>query len=470
MTTFYSVSPISDPDPKLCFYSEIVPPYYRPSANANYINFTLCQYENPRTAHRKAVENYLGKPSGVPDVKMVQYPIWTTWALYKAKINSSILLEYANSINRHGFPNSQLEIDDNWEVCYGSEFIDSKSFPNLRATIAQLKSLGYRTTMWVHPFVNKDCIPYYERYKEMDLLVVNLNGSDATRWWNSGEGGAAYFDYTKPHVRDWFIKRLEVLQQSIGLDSFKLDAGECSFAPQVPLLSCPEEQQPRCLSKAYVETAARLGPMIEYRTAAQTQHLPNYIRMLDRETTWDLRCGLGTFIPTLLMLNMAGYPFVMPDIICGNEYADQTCTEELFIRWTEANVFMPIMQFSIPPWRFSNKTVQIVHKFVSLHSKYSYKIVNAMRRAVADGTPVNLPIWWIQPDDPVALACGDEFLLGEDILVAPVLSEGAVARDIYLPEGQWRDGVLPEQTVYNGPKWLRNYSAPIDVLPYFFKI
>uniref|UniRef100_A0A8D8Y1V9 Uncharacterized family 31 glucosidase KIAA1161 n=1 Tax=Cacopsylla melanoneura TaxID=428564 RepID=A0A8D8Y1V9_9HEMI len=391
MTTFYSLSPISSPEPKLCFYSEIVPPYYRPSALNNFMNFTLCHYENPRTAHRKAVQYFLGKPRAMPDVKMVQYPIWTTWAQYKTRINSTTLIEYANDIKNHGFSNSQLEIDDNWEVCYGSEVIDSKSFPNMKDTITQLNSLGYRTTIWVHPFINKDCTPYYNQYKAMDLLVVNIKGNDNTQWWNSGKGEAAHFDFSKPRVRDW-------------------------------------------------------------------------------ETYWDLRCGLGTLIPTLLMLNMAGYPFVMPDIICGNEYQPGTCTEELYIRWTQANVFMPIMQFSIPPWRFSDETVQIVHKFVLLHTIYSDKIVSAMSRAVTDGTPVNLPLWWIAPSDPVALACGDEYLLGEDILVAPVLTKGAVARDIYLPKGQWKDAIDPEQVVYNGPKWLKNYPAPIDVLPYFLKV
>uniref|UniRef100_A0A8D8TIF4 Uncharacterized family 31 glucosidase KIAA1161 n=1 Tax=Cacopsylla melanoneura TaxID=428564 RepID=A0A8D8TIF4_9HEMI len=470
MTTFYSLSPISSPEPKLCFYSEIVPPYYRPSALNNFMNFTLCHYENPRTAHRKAVQYFLGKPRAMPDVKMVQYPIWTTWAQYKTRINSTTLIEYANDIKNHGFSNSQLEIDDNWEVCYGSEVIDSKSFPNMKDTITQLNSLGYRTTIWVHPFINKDCTPYYNQYKAMDLLVVNIKGNDNTQWWNSGKGEAAHFDFSKPRVRDWYFNRLEVLRKKTGLDSFKLDAGESSFAPQVPILSCPEERQPGCLSTAYLENAARLGPMIEFRTGAQTQHLPNYIRMIDRETYWDLRCGLGTLIPTLLMLNMAGYPFVMPDIICGNEYQPGTCTEELYIRWTQANVFMPIMQFSIPPWRFSDETVQIVHKFVLLHTIYSDKIVSAMSRAVTDGTPVNLPLWWIAPSDPVALACGDEYLLGEDILVAPVLTKGAVARDIYLPKGQWKDAIDPEQVVYNGPKWLKNYPAPIDVLPYFLKV
>lgn len=61
-----------------------------------------------------------------------------------------------------------------------------------------------------------------------------------------------------------------------------------------------------------------------------------------------------------------------------------------------------------------------------------------------------------------------EYLLGEDILVAPVVREGQVERNIYLPAGQWRDG--NDNTVYEGPIWLNDYPAPLSVLPYFIKV
>ena len=60
-----------------------------------------------------------------------------------------------------------------------------------------------------------------------------------------------------------------------------------------------------------------------------------------------------------------------------------------------------------------------------------------------------------------------EYLLGEEILVAPVVKEGAITRNIYLPKGKWRDAVTSKE--YSGPLWLSDYSAPLDVLPYFYK-
>ena len=63
-----------------------------------------------------------------------------------------------------------------------------------------------------------------------------------------------------------------------------------------------------------------------------------------------------------------------------------------------------------------------------------------------------------------------EFLLGDDLLAAPVLDQGAVSRDIYLPRGVWRDEASADHDLITGPVWLRDYAAPLDVLPYFTRI
>lgn len=63
-----------------------------------------------------------------------------------------------------------------------------------------------------------------------------------------------------------------------------------------------------------------------------------------------------------------------------------------------------------------------------------------------------------------------EYLLGDDILVAPVMDEGATSRDIYLPVGNWRDEADPQHEVHTGPKWLNGYQADLFTLPYFTRV
>lgn len=99
---------------------------------------------------------------------------------------------------------------------------------------------------------------------------------------------------------------------------------------------------------------------------------------------------------------------------------------------------------------------------------------------------MNPPIWWLDPHDVIAQYIDDgnleldslyefliiyfviEFLLGETILVAPVLEEGATKRDIYLPDGEWKDGNNGNSII--GRKWIRDYPVPLYMIPYFIKM
>lgn len=78
--------------------------------------------------------------------------------------------------------------------------------------------------------------------------------------------------------------------------------------------------------------------------------------------------------------------------------------------------------------------------------------------------PIIRPLWWVAPTDKAALTIDSEFLLGNDILVAPVLESGARSRDVYLPPGQWTDEL--RGGIKQGG-WHRNYSVELHELPYF---
>lgn len=107
-----------------------------------------------------------------------------------------------------------------------------------------------------------------------------------------------------------------------------------------------------------MRAVAEFGPMIEVRAGQRTQDLPVFIRMIDKDSLWTYENGLPTLITTLLQMNMNGYPFVLPDMIGGNGYGGKP-DKELFIRWMQANVFMPNMQYSFVPWDFDNEVINV---------------------------------------------------------------------------------------------------------------
>lgn len=149
----------------LCFVSKLSLPYNIQSQTSFKYEYHIGFASNAKAAHMAAVGGFLGKPSGVPDQLMANKPIWSTWAKYKAAIDENIVLEFADTINTNGFTNSQLEIDDLWETCYGSLTFDTAKFSNIKDTVTQIKAKGFRVTLWIHPFINKDCVTTYNEAK-----------------------------------------------------------------------------------------------------------------------------------------------------------------------------------------------------------------------------------------------------------------------------------------------------------------
>lgn len=217
---------------QLCFNARKASPYNTDDEFFNF-EYQIGIAQNVREAHMAAVTNFLHKPSGVPDERMIRYPIWSTWARYKKDIDEKVVQEFSDEILQYQFENSQLEIDDDWEECYGSLTFRKSKFSNITATTEELKAKGFRVTLWIHPFINKDCQPWYDEAKQNGYLVLDQSGSPVTQWWDSETGQAGAIDFTKPEAAEWFSNRLRKLQTDAGIDSFKFDAGESSWIPKV---------------------------------------------------------------------------------------------------------------------------------------------------------------------------------------------------------------------------------------------
>ncbi|XP_049791427.1 myogenesis-regulating glycosidase-like [Schistocerca nitens] len=449
----------------ICFIAENKAPY--PIDRSEIImEWDLCSFDDVKQAHVYAVENYLGKPTAIPDAGMATYPIWSTWARFRGSVNDSKVRQLANEVTANKFSKSQIEIDDNWETCYGSFTFDTTAFPDMRGLTNDLHALGFRVTLWVHPFVNSNCEPVYSDALAKGYFVSNTDGSTFTVWWR---GSGAIVDFTNREAAAWWSNRLWALLNETGIDSLKFDAGETNLLPQLPVLE-PAELNPVVFTDQYASTASQFGPLVEMRASVQSQRLPHFFRMVDLDSNWSGQNGLRTMIPKLLQMNIVGHPFVLPDMVGGNGYHGESPSSDLFIRWLQTNVFMPAVQYSLAPWNFDNETLEICRNMTDLHIQYGPRIVELMEKAVKDGTPVNLPIWWLDPTDETALTIDSEFLLGEDLLVAPVLYHDSVMRDIYVPKGSWRDEADPEHPTIEGPTWLRKYPAPRNTLPYFTRV
>ena len=159
---FYSWNSASN-SKQMCFSAKHVCPYEQQDILR--LQYKICSHQNAREMHLYAVNEFLGRPEGMPDEKMIRDPIWSSWAQYKANINESTILDFVQKIQDNDFPVAQIEIDDNWEVCYGDAKFDTGigKFPDPEGMISKIKNdFGYRVTLWIHPFVNLECSSWYE--------------------------------------------------------------------------------------------------------------------------------------------------------------------------------------------------------------------------------------------------------------------------------------------------------------------
>ncbi|ELU01911.1 hypothetical protein CAPTEDRAFT_169765 [Capitella teleta] len=444
-------------DRKLTFTSKYDSPYKNIHKKNVVLKYSILQSKNIRSVHDLAIQEFLGKPRDIPCEDLFRYPIWSTWAQYKKNINQKIVLEFAEKVKEHGFRASQIEIDDDWTPAYGDMEFDKKKFPGAKHMIQQIHDMGFKVTAWVHPFVSPKASVARRDY------WVNGSMRGVFTWWN-GLGKA--LDVTNPGSVAWFKGCLNLLKEQTGLDSYKFDAGETKWIPSGAKFH-EDMESPNTYSQKWAELCCSIDPdlrALEIRVGFRTQHLPAFIRMMDKDSKWDHDNGLKTLIPHALTFSILGYPFVLPDMIGGNAYKGMP-DRELYIRWLQANALMPSMQYSVVPWQYDDEVVEIAKKMDALHEKYSDLLITLGRMAVATGEPIMRPVWWNAPYDEIALNIDDEFLVGDDILVAPVLDKGARMRNIYLPAGSWKD--LNSGTVYTGGKWYNDFQAKLEELPHF---
>ena len=143
--------------------------------------------------------------------------------------STTSVLQFAKQIVNNGFNNSQLEIDDNWETCYGSVTFNKSRFANMKKLSNTLKKMGFRVTLWNHPFINLNC-PLQKEAKSKGYLVKDQNGNVDSVWW---DGNGSVVDFTNSEAAKWFVQRHLDMMKKNGIDSLKFDAGESSWLPQV---------------------------------------------------------------------------------------------------------------------------------------------------------------------------------------------------------------------------------------------
>ena len=186
----------------------------------------------------------------------------------------------------------------------------------------------------------------------------------------------------------------------------------------------------------------------------------------DNQSLWH---HIQMMVPQLCNLGLSGFAFCGTDV--GGFGAD--CTPELLCRWIEAGCFSPLFRNHSAkgtkkqePWRFGKEVVDINRKYIELRYKFLPYLYDLFYQGEKTGLPVMRPLVLHYPNDPQVRNLNSEYLVGESLLVAPVLEQGVTKRMVYLPEGVWYDYWTGERV--EGKQYILR-DAPIDVCPMYIK-
>ena len=402
---------------------------------------------------------------------------YNTWMEFTYNPTQQSVLAYAHAIVDNGYTPGVLIIDEGWHIHYGTWEFDFVKFPNPKAMVDELHALGFTVMLWIVPYVTADGRAFLEHYEPWvsglmgkeykPRLLRQENGAiSLLRWWN---GFSAVLNMNDENDREYLDGRLQYLMDTYGVDGFKFDGGNIASLQQDRWITAPPKQSPEEINTAWNDFGARYT-YHEYKDTYDRGGRATIQRIRDRNHCWDGE-GLQTLVPMAIMQGLLGYPYICPDMIGGGEWSfnldpNFKCDEELFVRMAQCSALFPMMQFSWAPWRLLGENAQkLCLDAAKLHAKFADKIVACVNQAMQSGEPIVRSMEYAYPHQGYERVF-DQFLLGENILVCPVVEQGATKKRVFLPQGKWQycDG-----TVYDGGVELV-VDAPLSVLPYFEKV
>ncbi len=419
-------------------------------------------FGNLRDAYLDACHKYFSPTGELPAENFFKKPQYNTWSELIYDQNQKDVLKYAHGIIDNGLPAGIIMIDDNWNCYYGKWEFNRATFPDPKTMVDELHSMGFEVMLWIAPFISPDSAEFRDLLAK-NCLVKDKNGVVAIRkWWN---GYSAVLDLSNPDGFNWFLAQTAHLMNDYGIDGFKLDACDPSYYRDDDQSFVPEitaHEQGMLWNKIGMHFKYN-----EYRGCFRGAGLPLVHRLRDKGHHWR---AVQSLIPLSLPQGILGYANICPDMIGGGSFVDflpgaPNLDPEIFVRYAQCSALLPMMQYSAAPWRVLPKEyADLCVKAGELHIKYSDKIFELAKEASVTGEPIVRYMEYVYPHKGYATIT-DQFMLGNDILVAPVVDKGMTEKEVVLPEGKW---IYCDGTVYEGGCTVK-VPAPIDCLPYFEK-
>ncbi|MFD7369987.1 alpha-xylosidase [Streptomyces mirabilis] len=381
--------------------------------------------------------------------------LWLTTS-FTTDYDEATVNRFVDGMAERGIPLSVFHFDCFWMRGYQwCDFEwDSETFPDPEGMLARLKERGLRISAWINPYIAQKS-PLFEEGMREGHLVRRPDGSV---WqWDLWQAGMALVDFTNPAARDWYTGKLKTLLDQ-GVDCFKTDFGERIPTDVVWHDGSDPERMHNYYTHLYNQAAFELlraergeGDALLFARSATAggQQYPVH---------WggDCESHFGAMAESLrggLSLGLSGFGFWSHDI--GG--FEGTPTPAVFKRWVQFGLLSSHSRLHGSksyrvPWDYGEEAVDVTREFTLLKHRLAPYLQRAAQQAHTTGVPVMRAMLLEFPDDPAAATLDRQYMLGDDLLVAPVLTDDGTV-EYYVPEGTWTNVLTGAQVT--GPRWAR---------------
>ncbi|MFE5758223.1 TIM-barrel domain-containing protein [Streptomyces massasporeus] len=383
----------------------------------------------------------------------------------------------------HGLPVDAVHLDIDHLDAHQVFTVDQDRFPKLPVLAEELRRDGVRLVSIVDPAVK--ALPgnaVYDGGVAGEAFVRDASGEvvEGVAW----PGEAVFPDFTHARVREWWGGLYEE-RLAQGFSGFWHDMNEptsfTAFGESTLPRSARHSLEGRggdhreahnvyalCMARAGYEGLRKLAPeerpFLFSRSGWAGMQRYGGTWSGDVATGWP---GLRASLALVMGLGLCGVPYSGPDV--GGFDGDPS--PELYLRWFQLGAYLPLFRTHASlragrrePWEFGDEVLE--HARVALVERrrllpYFMTLAHLARRT---GAPFVRPLWWAAPEDRALRDCDDAFLLGDSLLVAPVLAPGSDRRAVRLPWGRWYDTATGR--AYEGPGQVL-VEAPLARIPVF---
>jgi alpha-glucosidase len=405
--------------------------------------------------------------------------------------NEKLTREIAEGYRKRGIPCDIIYQDIGWTEYLQDFNWKRANYTDPKGMLADLHKMGFHVIVSQDPVVSQSNKVQWHEADSLGYFAKDVRtGKSYDMPWPWG-GNCGVVDFTLPAVADWWG---QYQQKSIsdGVDGFWTDMGEPAWSN--------EDQPERLLMRHYAGTHAEIHNVygLNWNKVVKEQFEKRNPGLRPFQMTRSTFAGAQRYtfgwtgdsgngddvlqgwqqmanqIPVLLSDGLGVMPFTTCDIsgYCGDIH-DYPAMAELYTRWVQMGAFTPLSRIhhegnnAVEPWLFGEEAEKNVRKAIELKYTLLPYIYTFAREAHDTGLPIMRAMMLEYPSDAETYSCDEQFMLGDQLLVAPVVKKGAVSRNLYLPEGKWIN-YNDKRTIYAGGSFV-TVDAPLSVVPMFVK-